>query len=102
MSVDLWLRVDDPLQGPQVVCVVDEAVLGRDLRCDVVLFDEEASRRHARITPVTDRRWQVADLGTTNGTFVNAQRIVGPADVFVGDVIRCGRVSCAILDPHHH
>jgi len=99
VSADLWLRVDDPLDGTRVVCLAQEGLIGRDLQCDVVIHDAEASRHHAQITPSSDNRWTIRDLDTTNGTFVNTQRIVGPAEIVVGDVIRVGRVSCAIVSP---
>ena len=96
----LWMRIDDPLEGQQLVCLVDEAVIGRDFRCDVVIHDDEASRMHARVSPTGDQHWQLADLATTNGTFVNAERIVGPAQIEIGDVIRVGRISCTVVpDP---
>jgi hypothetical protein len=95
---DLWLRIDDPIDGGQVVCLTDESVLGRDFRCDVVIHDDEASRMHARVAPVGAARWRLIDLATTNGTYVNSERIVGPATVQVGDVIRVGRVSCTVID----
>jgi pSer/pThr/pTyr-binding forkhead associated (FHA) protein len=98
VSLDLWLRIDDPIDGHQLVCITEEAVLGRDFRCDVVIHDDEASRVHARVTPVDGRGWHVTDLATTNGTFVNTERIVGPATVRVGDVIRVGRVSCTVVE----
>ncbi|MCU1393275.1 MAG: hypothetical protein JWM34_1703 [Ilumatobacteraceae bacterium] len=98
----LWLRIDDPVDGQQLVYLVDEAVIGRDFRCDVVVHDDEASRMHARVTPLGDHHWQLADLATTNGTYVNAERIVGPAAITVGDVIRVGRISCTIVpEPAH-
>jgi pSer/pThr/pTyr-binding forkhead associated (FHA) protein len=93
----LWLRIEDPVDGHQLVCITEEAVLGRDFRCDVVIHDDEASRVHARVTPVGGVRWLITDLATTNGTYVNAERIVGPADVAMGDVIRVGRVSCTVV-----
>lgn len=97
MTTELWLRIDDPIDGERVVCLSEEAVLGRDFRCDVVIHDEEASRMHARMSPVGPQAWQLADLTTTNGTFVNTARIVGPAEIGVGDVIRVGRVSCTVI-----
>jgi len=99
VSSELWLQIDDPADETALVCVVEEAVIGRDLRCDVVIHDEEASRVHARVDPDGGRGWVVIDLATTNGTFVNAERIVGPARIAVGDVIRIGRVSCTVVVP---
>ncbi|MCU1400318.1 MAG: hypothetical protein JWN62_3427 [Acidimicrobiales bacterium] len=99
MSTALWVRIDDPVDGQQLVCLVEEAVIGRDFRCDVVIHDDEASRMHARLSPLDDVRWQLADLATTNGTFVNSERIVGPAAVGTGDTFRVGRISCTIVAP---
>ena len=96
-TAHLWLRIEDPVDGHQLVCITEEAVLGRDFRCDVVIHDVEASRVHARVTPVDGVRWHITDLATTNGTYVNAERIVGPANVTIGDVIRVGRVSCTVV-----
>ena len=98
MNAELWLRIDDPVDGHQLVCLTEEAVLGRDFRCDVVIHDDEASRVHARVTPLDGARWRITDLATTNGTYVNAERIVGPAALAVGDVVRVGRVSCAVIN----
>jgi hypothetical protein len=47
------------------------AVIGRSRECDVVLADENISRRHAELRPGPQGRWTVADLGSTNGVRVN-------------------------------
>ncbi|MEM9252458.1 MAG: FHA domain-containing protein [Planctomycetota bacterium] len=59
------------------------------------LPDPRASRQHAEITQTSDG-WQVADLGSTNGTFVNSQRLLGPMEIGEGDVIRIGRTHMAV------
>ena len=66
----------------------DEFVLGRHPGCDLILAADGASRKHARIL----RRGEdflIEDLGSTNGTFVNAQR-VGKAVLKDADIIKIG------------
>lgn len=49
-------------------------VIGRAASCDVVLSDESSSRMHARVSPQGDRA-RVEDLGSTNGTLINGERV---------------------------
>lgn len=69
---------------------VDETprILGRALDCDIVVQDERASQRHARIRAENGSH-VVEDLGSTNGTFVNNQR-VHQAILKDGDLIQIG------------
>ena len=65
-------------------------VLGRDpATASFVVDDPEASRRHASIVP-GEASVTVEDLGSTNGTFVNGQRISGTAEAHAGDEVRVG------------
>jgi pSer/pThr/pTyr-binding forkhead associated (FHA) protein len=89
----LYLYVRDPIDGDRVVPVRTRAALGRDLTCEVVVGDAEASRRHAELRTLPAGTWQLRDLGSTNGTYVNERRVVGAVDVSAGDVVRIGRVS---------
>jgi pSer/pThr/pTyr-binding forkhead associated (FHA) protein len=60
---------------------------------NLVPFDDPSvSGEHAEITFVRDR-WWVRDLGSTNGTLVNEERIDGPTPLRSGDVVQFGRVS---------
>jgi pSer/pThr/pTyr-binding forkhead associated (FHA) protein len=67
-----------------------EITMGRDPICDLVLANETASARHARLS-FHHGQWWVEDLGSTNGTFLNQERIKGPTVLTSGDEIRCGR-----------
>lgn len=66
-----------------------EIVVGRDPTCDHVFDHPMVSRRHAKLTR-TRSGVTVEDLGSSNGTFVNGQRISAPTPLNVGDVISLG------------
>ena len=65
-------------------------LIGRNPECALVLDDDFASGRHARIFP-RDGGWFVEDLGSTNGTFLGPARLTEPVPVTVGTVVRIGR-----------
>lgn len=74
---------------------VDSAPLtiGRGGRNDLVLEgDEFASSLHARIEARGDGVW-VQDLESTNGTFVNGERVLGARRIAPGDVLRVGETD---------
>ena len=75
-------------------------VLGRDPGvADVVLDkDDEISRRHASFTP-SGAGLTVADLGSTNGTFVNGQRATGAVPLGAGDRVEVGETVIEIRLP---
>src|SRR5918997_1222109 len=80
-------------QGPSAGRELDvdsPTVIGRDpAGAQLVIDDPEASRRHASLTP-SGSGATVEDLGSTNGTFVNGQRISGAQEAGAGDEIRIG------------
>lgn len=64
--------------------------IGRDPVSDVILNDPEVSRQHARFTQI-ESGYQVQDLGSTNGTFVNGERLESdPVDLQPGFTISMG------------
>ena len=67
-------------------------LIGRGPECTLVLDDEFASSRHARIFPNADG-WAVEDQGSRNGTTVGGVKITGPVPVEAGSVIRIGRTT---------
>jgi S1-C subfamily serine protease len=64
--------------------------VGRDPGCDLPLADKKASRRHARLTPTADGTVTLEDLGSTNGTFVNGERIAAPVTLRGGEHVVIG------------
>jgi EmrB/QacA subfamily drug resistance transporter len=71
--------------------LVSDVVLGRESGADVVLTDPsgQVSRRHARIV-IRGTEAVLEDLVSTNGTFVNGQRLDGPYVLRAGDKIKLG------------
>jgi ABC-type multidrug transport system ATPase subunit len=65
-----------------------EMSIGRG-ECDIKLDNPQVSRLHARLTYGADQQHQLSDVGSTNGTFVNGQR-VKQHTLTVGDVVRIG------------
>jgi len=63
--------------------------MGRHDQCDLRVEDTWVSRRHARIA-WNGTEYVVEDLGSTNGTFVNGERISGPRALRSGDLLQLG------------
>lgn len=72
-----------------------EYVIGRAPDADVVLDDGQASLRHARIYS-RGQDFFVADMGSSNGTAVNRDRIEGERQIDVDDVIQVGRSTIEV------
>ena len=66
-----------------------EIIIGRSSDLDMVLVEDMVSRRHAKIT-TTDTEILIQDVGSTNGTFVNGEKIAGRARLAEGDRILVG------------
>lgn len=77
---------------PRVVPLDASVVIGRAPECELRLDDAFVSSQHARIF-ARNGSWYVEDLGSTNGTFVNEQRLGAPAMLQPGDRIRIGRTT---------
>ena len=96
-------RLSEPLQQPNArrgraqlryegratILGSQGAVLGRSRECDLVVSDENVSRRHAEVRP-SGGSWIVRDLGSTNGVRVNGDRVSGAQPLRPGDRIELG------------
>src|SRR5512136_372137 len=72
-------------------------VIGRMTDCEIIVDDVSSSRRHAELNfnPSKDQV-TVTDLNSTNGTFVNRQRVIGPHPLQHNDAIRIGQITITI------
>lgn len=92
-------RVLTVIEGPATgasINVAPNMVIGRGADCDLVLGDDYASGRHARIFSAGDD-WFVEDLDSRNGTFVNGFRIDQPEQIGVNTDIRVGRTTVRLV-----
>ncbi|MCQ4083228.1 FHA domain-containing protein [Streptomyces sp. RB6PN25] len=79
------------LAGTTVALQGQTITLGRAHDSTIVLDDDYASSRHARIYPDRDGQWIVEDLGSTNGTYLDRTRLTAPTPVPPGAPIRIGK-----------
>lgn len=79
------------LSGTTVALQGQTITLGRAHDSTIVLDDDYASSRHARIYPDRDGQWIVEDLGSTNGTYLERARLTTPTPVQPGAPIRIGK-----------
>jgi len=79
------------LTGTTVALQGQTITLGRAHDSTIVLDDDYASSRHARIYPDRDGQWIVEDLGSTNGTYLERNRLTTPTPIPLGAPIRIGK-----------
>ncbi|TWV45315.1 FHA domain-containing protein [Streptomyces misionensis] len=79
------------LAGTTVALQGQTITLGRAHDSTIVLDDDYASSRHARIYPDQGGQWIVEDLGSTNGTYLDRSRLTTPTPIPLGAPIRIGK-----------
>ncbi|MER5960832.1 FHA domain-containing protein [Streptomyces sp. NPDC002057] len=79
------------LTGTTVALQGQTITLGRAHDSTIVLDDDYASSRHARIYPDRDGQWIVEDLGSTNGTYLDRNRLTTATPIPLGAPIRIGK-----------
>jgi Inner membrane component of T3SS, cytoplasmic domain len=78
------------LAGTTIGLNNQQITIGRANDATLVLNDDYASSRHARLFP-QDGQWIVEDLGSTNGTYLDRQKVTQPTPVPTGVPIRIGK-----------
>jgi Inner membrane component of T3SS, cytoplasmic domain len=78
------------LTGTRITLGEQPIMIGRANDSTLVLTDDYASSRHARLTS-REGEWYVEDLGSTNGTYLDRTRVAAPTLVPAGVPIRIGK-----------
>jgi hypothetical protein len=87
-----WLIVKSSrsMRRGQILKIKPEAIYGRsNTKADIVINDEKISGIHARFK-IKDDKFILVDLGSSNGTFVNGEQVVGNRELAQDDEIRMG------------
>ncbi|GAA1463846.1 FHA domain-containing protein [Nocardiopsis exhalans] len=79
-----------PLSGTTVDLASQPILIGRAPDSTLVITDDYASGRHARVYS-DNGRWFVEDLNSTNGTYLGQQKLNRPQPITVGQPIRIGK-----------
>jgi hypothetical protein len=80
------------LAGTRITLGEAPITLGRADDSTLVLTDDYASTRHARLVPRAGE-WLIEDLGSTNGTYLDRTKVSAPTPVPLGVPVRIGRTS---------
>ena len=86
------LVTEGALAGRSIDLTDQQITMGRANDATLVINDDYASTHHARIFP-QDGQWVVEDLGSTNGTYLDRQKVTRPTPVPVGVPIRIGKTA---------
>ena len=86
---------DGPQAGVSAPLDGEPVTIGRGSDCQIKLDDDYSSTRHARIF-LSEGQWWVEDLGSTNGTYLDGQRLTRPLQAEIGGSIRIGRTTLTL------
>lgn len=91
------LRVIEPAETRgQTYDLGDELTLGRAAGCQVTIDDTFVSQLHARLFR-RDAQYFVEDLGSTNGTYLNRQKVAAPIAIRKGDRLQVGKTVLELI-----
>ncbi|HEY5731135.1 MAG TPA: FHA domain-containing protein, partial [Anaerolineales bacterium] len=91
------LNIQSPTSSEDFQLVELEIVIGREDSADLTIPSQAVSRRHAKLTREGDG-YVIEDLGSSNGTFVNSQKVTGKRRLNAGDQIRLGNAVTLVYD----
>ena len=99
LGSDTWSLVADsgPEKG-QVIPIKERLEIDRALDCDISILEPSLSRKHAELHLIGDDL-VVRDLGSVNGTWVNAEKIDAEIKLKDGDVLQFARIKFIVSSP---
>lgn len=83
----------------QVVEIGERLTIGRSTNSGLVIDERTASRNHAEVRHLGGLRYQLVDVGSANGTWLNGRRITAPKDLTDGDQIQIGALRMRFVAP---
>jgi predicted component of type VI protein secretion system len=92
MKLNLVVLTPGKWQGKQIPVTAAEFLIGRDAQCHLRPANPLISQRHCAVR-VREGKAFVFDFGSTNGTFVNDERIEGEREVQHGDRLKVGAIA---------
>ncbi|MBC8331680.1 MAG: FHA domain-containing protein [Anaerolineae bacterium] len=72
-----------------------EITIGRAPTCECFINSKTVSTRHARLS-FHHGQWWAEDLGSTNGTLLNQEKLLEPTVLMLGDILQCGEAIISI------
>jgi len=93
-SIQLVIKTSDGMEKI-VFFQQDEITIGRALGNTIVLTDDALSANHARVL-YNHAQWWLEDIGSTNGTFLNKEKISSPTVIINTDQFKCGNTLFSI------
>lgn len=97
MSQFQFVMRSGPTPGVTFLLEGSQLTIGRDASNGVAINDAEVSRKHSQLS-FQGGKYVLEDLGSTNGTFVNGQRLSGPVVLKPGDVVSLGEQIVLMYD----
>ena len=89
------IRVED--SGKQFNLKEGENTVGRSMECTVVIDSKSLSRRHASIT-ISAEKMTIKDLGSSNNTFVDGNKIEAETEISAGSKLKFGNIEAIIVE----
>jgi len=90
--LDPWAQLIADDGSAAISIAMNRSIIGRGLECDIRIANEQVSRAHALVYAEAGTV-RISDLGSSNGTYVNASRITAPTVLKPGDNVLLGDLS---------